>query len=78
MSGEHVEKCNGCGEMIDPDVCWCGESINHGHGNHSIAPMGCNCYRDLDADADYASAPHPSAHHERAEDFNVGFYIDQD
>lgn len=64
MSGEHVEKCNGCGGMIDPDTCSCGQSINHGADNHPIVPMGCSCYRD-DADADYASAPHPSAYYER-------------
>lgn len=31
-----------------------------------------------DEDADFASTPHPSAHYERAEDFNIGVYIDQD
>lgn len=63
MGVEHVEKCNGCGEMVDPDICWCGQSINHGYDNHVAVPMGCNCYRD-DADADFASTPHPRAHYD--------------
>lgn len=50
MSGEHVEKCNGCGEMIDSDVCWCGQLIDHGYDNHTAIPMGCNCYRNSEKD----------------------------
>lgn len=63
MTVEHVEKCKDCGEMIDPDIYWCGQSINHGYDNHTAIPMGCNCYRN--ADDDYASTPHPSAHHDK-------------
>lgn len=66
MSIEHVEKCAGCGEMIDPDTCWCGQSINHGVDNHPIVPMGCKCYYDNDPDADSASTPHPSVYCERS------------
>jgi hypothetical protein len=46
MAVEHVEKCKGCGEMVEPDICWCGQSIDHGYDNHPAIPMGCNCYRD--------------------------------
>jgi hypothetical protein len=40
-------KCDGCGEMIDPDTCWCGQPKNrHMLENHDYVPMGCDCYRD--------------------------------
>jgi hypothetical protein len=37
--------CPGCGNIIDPDCCWCGSPVeNHGyHDNHSAVPMGCRC-----------------------------------
>lgn len=38
-------KCTGCGQEIDPEVCQCGQSINHGYDNHPIVPMGCDCWR---------------------------------
>ena len=44
---EHTEsrpKCDGCGNEIDPDVCWCGETIDGRlHDNHIAIPMGCKC-----------------------------------
>lgn len=41
-------KCPNCGEMIDPDTCWCGQpEKEHGYSdNHMFIPMGCNCYRE--------------------------------
>jgi hypothetical protein len=41
--------CDGCGNMIEPDLCGCGDS-REGHGNpmnvgHSFIPMGCDCMR---------------------------------
>lgn len=39
--------CSGCGQEIDPDICYCGEPINGGnHDNHSPVPIGCNCHRE--------------------------------
>lgn len=46
--------CPHCGREIDPDVCWCGDSIK-GHPNdptHSPIPMGCDCGRDRLKDVD--------------------------
>jgi len=40
------EKCSGCGNDIDPEVCWCGELLKgHGFDGHFFVPMGCDCYR---------------------------------
>ncbi len=46
-------KCKDCGEMIDPDTCWCGQpEKEHGQSdNHGFVPMGCDCYRDKGQDA---------------------------
>lgn len=41
-------KCSGCNQEIDPDTCWCGQSIDHGYDNHPVVPMGCDCYRDAE------------------------------
>jgi hypothetical protein len=37
--------CPGCGNMIDTELCHCGDAINmHGTGSgHSPVPMGCTC-----------------------------------
>jgi len=39
--------CPRCGNTIDPDICWCGESIgpNIIHDNHYPVPVGCECGR---------------------------------
>lgn len=41
-------KCAGCGKVVDPDVCGCGEPIAPGvtHDNHYPIPAGCDCFRD--------------------------------
>jgi len=44
------EKCEGCGQEIDPDTCGCGDPME-GHSTlsgHSAIPMGCDCGRHLD------------------------------
>lgn len=51
MSGDFPDphfKCPNCGQMIDPETCWCGQPIDHGYDStHAVAiPMGCDCYRD--------------------------------
>lgn len=39
-----LEICEGCGNEIDPDVCWCGDFIDHvWDGAHYGVPMGCTC-----------------------------------
>lgn len=39
--------CPGCGNKIDPEVCWCGAYVKeHGYSdNHAPVPMGCDCAR---------------------------------
>lgn len=49
MSGDFPDphfKCPNCGQMIDPETCWCGQPIDHGYDStHGMAiPMGCDCY----------------------------------
>jgi len=44
-----LEVCRGCGEEIDPGVCWCGmqpDAHNPWYDGHSPVPMGCQCGRD--------------------------------
>jgi hypothetical protein len=45
--GQERPRCEGCGNEIDPDWCWCGDAIKgHGHtSNHGPIPMGCDCGR---------------------------------
>lgn len=47
FAGQERPRCEGCGNEIDPDWCWCGDSIKgHGHtNNHGPIPMGCDCGR---------------------------------
>ena len=42
------EVCRGCGEEIDPDVCWCGDEMGKhtGYEGHSPVPLGCECGYD--------------------------------
>lgn len=35
--------CPGCGWEIDPDVCHCGEAMDHHHAEHNPVPAGCTC-----------------------------------
>lgn len=46
-------RCEGCGNEIDPDTCWCGDSINHNAWNagHSPVTMGCDCRREFSEEA---------------------------
>jgi hypothetical protein len=37
--------CPGCGNVIDRDVCWCGDERGSFHDNHNFVPMGCDCGR---------------------------------
>ena len=40
------EHCTGCGNVIDPSTCWCGDAIDEqgsSHDNHHPIPMGCEC-----------------------------------
>lgn len=43
------ETCKGCGNEIDPDVCWCGDLINShsGYEGHLAIPIGCDCGREI-------------------------------
>lgn len=47
VAGDPV--CPGCGNVIDPDCCGCGDS-REGHDSmwsgHSFVPMGCDCMRE--------------------------------
>lgn len=38
--------CPRCNQIIDSDMCWCGEYIaDHGYySGHCAVPMGCICY----------------------------------
>lgn len=39
-------RCPNCKQEIDPDCCWCGDTIVPGQlhsQNHSPVPMGCTC-----------------------------------
>jgi hypothetical protein len=47
-SNEPDVKCPGCGKVIDPATCHCGETIgpNIVHDNHHPIPAGCDCFRD--------------------------------
>ena len=42
---EPLHFCPSCQQAIDPDVCWCGDSIKHHSWDHSPVPMGCDCHR---------------------------------
>ena len=37
-----MDICPRCKNEIDPDVCWCGDTIDN-HTDHSPVPMGCTC-----------------------------------
>jgi hypothetical protein len=38
-------KCEGCGRMVDPKTCWCGDKIDHPYmDGHSGIPQGCICH----------------------------------
>lgn len=41
----HCVICQGCGQLIDPETCWCGEEITHWPEGHLPRPMGCDCGR---------------------------------
>lgn len=45
-------RCAGCGNIIDPDVCGCGDSIDGRmvHDGHTAVPMGCDCFREPPAE----------------------------
>lgn len=47
MVDERLARCPGCGKMIDPDWCWCGEHVdNHTLGSgHMPVPVGCECMK---------------------------------
>lgn len=45
-----IPHCEGCGNEIDPEYCWCGDAIK-GHSwstGHGPVPMGCVCGRAKD------------------------------
>lgn len=37
--------CPRCGNVIDPEVCWCGDLVSSHHtgSGHSPVPLGCEC-----------------------------------
>jgi hypothetical protein len=44
--------CTGCGKLIDPECCGCGDPRKgHGYDGHGFIPLGCDCCRHGD-DAD--------------------------
>lgn len=44
--------CGGCGQEIDPNVCYCGDGIKEGerHDNHYSVSMGCIYWHDSPID----------------------------
>lgn len=44
IEAEYTAACMGCGQVIDPIWCWCGDRLNSYH-EHTPVPMGCDCYR---------------------------------
>lgn len=41
-------ECPCCHNIIDPEVCWCGDLIKHHYPpdcGHNPVPMGCDCGR---------------------------------
>lgn len=47
MSKAEVEispTCPKCGNLIEPDYCWCGSHKAASHEGHFFVPMGCVCY----------------------------------
>jgi hypothetical protein len=36
-------RCPGCGQEINPDLCYCGVGPNDSHDEHVFTPMGCVC-----------------------------------
>lgn len=65
------EVCHGCGNQIDPDVCWCGDEIkehNPYRAGHNPVPMGCTCgYQKALADNAAPDKPEPLIESERDE-----------
>lgn len=59
--------CPNCLNLIDPDVCHCGDPIKgHAYETHSPVPMGCACSR-ADFKRPYLRVtvpPHGTAEHE--------------
>lgn len=47
-----LARCQGCGSMTDPEVCYCGTSeASHGYvEDHGFITLGCDCFRS-DADS---------------------------
>ena len=42
---DNTERCNGCQQDVDLEVCWCGDYVlTHGSYDHSPVPIGCICY----------------------------------
>lgn len=50
--------CPGCGNEIDPDVCWCGseQAYHCSDLGHSFVPMGCDCGRTTPVEEAYIMA----------------------
>lgn len=41
-------KCPHCHNIIDPELCWCGDMIKYHYPpdcGHNPVPMGCDCGR---------------------------------
>ena len=38
-----LEICKSCGQLVDPETCWCGLTVDHYYDGHSSIPMGCIC-----------------------------------
>jgi hypothetical protein len=44
------DRCDGCGNEVDKDVCWCGELMrdHSAFDNHPQIEMGCTCHMHID------------------------------
>lgn len=47
VNSSDMVRCNGCGNEIDEDVCWCGDLMkaHDAYCGHNPVPMGCDCGR---------------------------------
>lgn len=58
MDEHKREICPGCKAEIDPEVCGCGDSIDHSPWQgHSPIAMGCNCGREPEATESASECP---------------------
>lgn len=59
MANEHRGVCPGCGELVYPDVCQCGNRMeDHGEDSgHTPVPFGCKCHQKKETDSSEPTCP---------------------